>query len=73
MFVEFQRKLSNYWRFFISIFVLFFCNLPGSLITGLKGFQVNIRSIDEAIVIGAALSLSSSAFVLQVHNFGYQD
>ncbi|KAI3786262.1 hypothetical protein L1987_39823 [Smallanthus sonchifolius] len=26
---------------------------------------VNIRSIDEAIVIGAALSLSSSAFVLQ--------
>ena len=28
--------------------------------------QVNIRSIDEAIVIGAALSLSSSAFVLQV-------
>ncbi|XP_022726852.1 K(+) efflux antiporter 3, chloroplastic-like isoform X2 [Durio zibethinus] len=28
--------------------------------------QVNIRSIDEAIVIGAALSLSSSAFVLQL-------
>lgn len=28
--------------------------------------QVNIRSIDEAVVIGAALSLSSSAFVLQV-------
>lgn len=28
--------------------------------------QVNIRSVDEAIVIGAALSLSSSAFVLQV-------
>ncbi|KAJ8638204.1 hypothetical protein MRB53_012471 [Persea americana] len=27
---------------------------------------VNIRSIDEAIVIGAALSLSSSAFVLQL-------
>ncbi|VFQ68415.1 unnamed protein product [Cuscuta campestris] len=27
---------------------------------------VNIRSIDEAIVIGAALSLSSSAFVLQI-------
>uniref|UniRef100_A0A2P2LF16 Cation/H+ exchanger transmembrane domain-containing protein n=1 Tax=Rhizophora mucronata TaxID=61149 RepID=A0A2P2LF16_RHIMU len=27
---------------------------------------VNIRSVDEAIVIGAALSLSSSAFVLQV-------
>jgi hypothetical protein len=27
---------------------------------------VNIRSIDEAVVIGAALSLSSSAFVLQV-------
>lgn len=26
---------------------------------------VNIRSIDEAVVIGAALSLSSSAFVLQ--------
>lgn len=44
-----------------------------SLIIGLKGLQVNIRSIDEAIVIGAALSLSSSAFVLQVflfiHNF----
>lgn len=30
--------------------------------------QVNIRSIDEAVVIGAALSLSSSAFVLQVSN-----
>jgi hypothetical protein len=29
--------------------------------------QVNIRSVDEAIVIGAALSLSSSAFVLQVY------
>ncbi|XP_073267440.1 K(+) efflux antiporter 3, chloroplastic isoform X2 [Populus alba] len=28
--------------------------------------QVNIRSIDEAVVIGAALSLSSSAFVLQL-------
>ena len=28
--------------------------------------QVNIRSVDEAIVIGAALSLSSSAFVLQL-------
>lgn len=28
--------------------------------------QVNIRSVDEAVVIGAALSLSSSAFVLQV-------
>ncbi|XP_020599791.1 K(+) efflux antiporter 3, chloroplastic isoform X2 [Phalaenopsis equestris] len=27
---------------------------------------VNIRSVDEAIVIGAALSLSSSAFVLQL-------
>ncbi|KAB2634835.1 K(+) efflux antiporter 3 [Pyrus ussuriensis x Pyrus communis] len=27
---------------------------------------VNIRSIDEAVVIGAALSLSSSAFVLQL-------
>jgi Kef-type K+ transport system membrane component KefB len=27
---------------------------------------VNIRSIDEALVIGAALSLSSSAFVLQI-------
>ncbi|KAJ3674522.1 hypothetical protein LUZ60_005138 [Juncus effusus] len=27
---------------------------------------VNIRSVDEAIVIGAALSLSSSAFVLQI-------
>jgi len=27
---------------------------------------VNIRSVDEAVVIGAALSLSSSAFVLQV-------
>jgi hypothetical protein len=27
---------------------------------------VNIRSLDEAIVIGAALSLSSSAFVLQL-------
>ncbi|CAH9081910.1 unnamed protein product [Cuscuta europaea] len=27
---------------------------------------VNIRSIDEAVVIGAALSLSSSAFVLQI-------
>lgn len=27
---------------------------------------MNIRSVDEAIVIGAALSLSSSAFVLQV-------
>lgn len=33
---------------------------------GLDEFQVNIRSIDEAVVIGAALSLSSSAFVLQV-------
>jgi hypothetical protein len=31
--------------------------------------QVNIRSIDEAVVIGAALSLSSSAFVLQVFFF----
>nr|XP_009608242.1 K(+) efflux antiporter 3, chloroplastic-like isoform X4 [Nicotiana tomentosiformis] len=28
--------------------------------------QVNIRSVDEAVVIGAALSLSSSAFVLQI-------
>ncbi|GJY82935.1 K(+) efflux antiporter 3, chloroplastic [Tanacetum coccineum] len=28
--------------------------------------EVNIRSIDEAVVIGAALSLSSSAFVLQL-------
>jgi hypothetical protein len=28
--------------------------------------QVNIRTIDEAVVIGAALSMSSSAFVLQV-------
>ncbi|XP_031131071.1 K(+) efflux antiporter 3, chloroplastic [Ipomoea triloba] len=27
---------------------------------------VNIRSVDEAVVIGAALSLSSSAFVLQI-------
>ena len=27
---------------------------------------MNIRSVDEAVVIGAALSLSSSAFVLQV-------
>ncbi|CAL5404892.1 unnamed protein product [Camellia sinensis] len=27
--------------------------------------KVNIRNVDEAIVIGAALSLSSSAFVLQ--------
>jgi Kef-type K+ transport system membrane component KefB len=27
---------------------------------------VNIRTVDEAVVIGAALSLSSSAFVLQV-------
>jgi Kef-type K+ transport system membrane component KefB len=33
---------------------------------GLDEFQVNIRSNDEAVVIGAALSLSSSAFVLQV-------
>ncbi|TQD77709.1 hypothetical protein C1H46_036770 [Malus baccata] len=28
--------------------------------------SVNIRSVDEAVVIGAALSLSSSAFVLQL-------
>lgn len=28
--------------------------------------QVDIRSFDEAVIIGAALSLSSSAFVLQV-------
>lgn len=27
---------------------------------------MNIRTVDEAVVIGAALSLSSSAFVLQV-------
>jgi Kef-type K+ transport system membrane component KefB len=27
---------------------------------------VNIRTVDEAVVIGAALSLSSSAFVLQL-------
>lgn len=32
----------------------------------MNSMQVNIRSVDEAIVIGAALSLSSSAFVLQV-------
>ncbi|KAI3992990.1 hypothetical protein MKX01_009733 [Papaver californicum] len=31
-----------------------------------KSDLVNIRTIDEAIVIGAALSLSSSAFVLQL-------
>ncbi|THG08004.1 hypothetical protein TEA_029372 [Camellia sinensis var. sinensis] len=31
---------------------------------------VNIRSVDEAIVIGAALSLSSSAFVLQKVQIG---
>ncbi|KAL5726934.1 K(+) efflux antiporter 3 [Ranunculus cassubicifolius] len=31
-----------------------------------SGDLVNIRSVDEAIVIGAALSLSSSAFVLQL-------
>ena len=31
-----------------------------------NGIQVNIRTIDEAVVIGAALSMSSSAFVLQV-------
>lgn len=36
------------------------------LLYSLSQSQVNIRSIDEAIVIGAALSLSSSAFVLQV-------
>lgn len=39
------------------------------LLTTFLGAQpdlVNIRSLDEAIVIGAALSLSSSAFVLQV-------
>lgn len=36
------------------------------LISSFNEFQVNIRSIDEAVVIGAALSLSSSAFVLQV-------
>jgi len=28
----------------------------------------NLRTIDEAFVIGAALSLSSSAFVLQVRS-----
>ncbi|CAI5983169.1 unnamed protein product [Closterium sp. NIES-65] len=33
---------------------------------GAKADLVNIRSLDEAIVIGAALALSSSAFVLQV-------
>mgnify|MGYP007059636615 FL=1 len=33
---------------------------------GQKCIQVNIRTIDEAVVIGAALSMSSSAFVLQV-------
>lgn len=31
-----------------------------------KSDLVNIRSVDEAVVIGAALSLSSSAFVLQL-------
>ncbi|CAI5533245.1 unnamed protein product [Closterium sp. Naga37s-1] len=33
---------------------------------GAKADLVNIRSLDEAIVIGAALALSSSAFVLQL-------
>ncbi|XP_025680459.1 K(+) efflux antiporter 3, chloroplastic isoform X3 [Arachis hypogaea] len=33
---------------------------------GMGFTQVNIRSIDEAVVIAAALSLSSSAFVLQL-------
>lgn len=50
------RGLSS----FSSFAILDFSNLFGF------GLQVNIRSIDEAIVIGAALSLSSSAFVLQV-------
>ncbi|CAI5479757.1 unnamed protein product [Closterium sp. Yama58-4] len=33
---------------------------------GAKSDLVNIRSLDEAVVIGAALALSSSAFVLQL-------
>ncbi|GJP75060.1 hypothetical protein CLOP_g5559 [Closterium sp. NIES-67] len=33
---------------------------------GAKADLVNIRSLDEAVVIGAALALSSSAFVLQL-------
>ncbi|KAF3441516.1 hypothetical protein FNV43_RR15430 [Rhamnella rubrinervis] len=36
------------------------------------GIGVNIRSIDEAIVIGAALSLSSSAFVLRLTQIGIE-
>ena len=46
-------------------FFIYFC-MSGLLINDLKGLQMNIRIIDEAIVISAALLLSFSAFVLQV-------
>ncbi|MBA0799351.1 hypothetical protein Gohar_009872 [Gossypium harknessii] len=43
------------------------CYLPvGVPLSVIVQTLVNIRSVDEAIVIGAALSLSSSAFVLQL-------
>lgn len=35
---------------------------------GAEPSLVSIRSLDEAVVIGAALSLSSSAFVLSILN-----
>jgi hypothetical protein len=43
--------------------------LGSNLLEGVLGASpglVEIRSVEEAIVIGAGLSLSSSAFVLQV-------
>lgn len=46
--------------------MLIVTSLHNSSVSDIHEIQVNIRSIDEAIVIGAALSLSSSAFVLQV-------
>ncbi|CAK9145020.1 unnamed protein product [Ilex paraguariensis] len=56
-----MSNLCSWWLLFLFLFI----------ITFLKGLQVNIRSVDEAIVIGAALSLSSSAFVLQYWIFFY--
>lgn len=66
-----QVKIRNYLPFecLHCSLILKYCDdiLLVFVCTNCNNFsQVNIRSIDEAVVIGAALSLSSSAFVLQV-------